>query len=572
LYAVFVDGMLESVQHECADSGIRAGQAPLVLQAYADDQAAASPNPIGLQRILNAMKRYGDTWGCCANTDKTRILLVGPPEATVAARRHDFHWGTSSLTVVDQVRYLGIWLTSSWSWDTHIAAAYRKGLGAFHAWRPVLLSSRFSVAAKLRIIHSVIRPVLEYGMEVWGPPEGSAPRKRKRGDSRPDPPLQLFDNLLLSACRLACGVRGFRGEAGWTRRACVSPAVLLAVCHVLPSERACDLAHLRYSARLQAASQRSDAPGCLLFRDAAHAALPLDHPWTKRVRRASLLLPESLPSGRSLNRCLCCHVRSQATVAWECALAPYPAADNVSARGRRRGSGPPEHLNPLRCSLSMRSPPLPLLHLPAPIVYPFLCVLSGHLPFCHSVPWDSIPLHGLCPRSNCQVCITRPPPGTAGGYTLVERRWRCVQHFLFSCKASPLECPDPTDLWLDLLDLLSGAAVVAAHVRRALHVDSFDPAAVRRFCMPWLLDPFSFLSAVPRPVSVAVCSILACYILLVGASVADAAVPAGERVFAAGLVHSCLRPLSLPPFSRVARRCPSSFRSFGGAEAEAPLG
>jgi hypothetical protein len=61
LYAVFVDGMLESVQTECADSGVRAGEAPLVLQASADDQAAASSTPIGLQRILDARKRYGDT-------------------------------------------------------------------------------------------------------------------------------------------------------------------------------------------------------------------------------------------------------------------------------------------------------------------------------------------------------------------------------------------------------------------------------------------------------------------------------------------------------------------------------
>jgi hypothetical protein len=40
-----------------------------------------------------------------------------------------------------------------------------------------------------------------------------------------------------------------------------------------------------------------------------------------------------------------------------------------------------------------------------------------------------------------------------------------------------------------------------------------------------------------------VCSVLACYVLLIGASVADAAVPAGERVFAAGMVRSSLRPL-----------------------------
>jgi hypothetical protein len=128
--------MLESVQTECADTGIRAGAAPLVLQADADDQAAASSTAVGRQRIL---KRYGDTWGCCANTSKTQILLVGPQAAAVDARNPEFHWGTSALTVVYQVRYLDIWLTSSWNWDTHIAAAYRKGLGAFHSWRPMLL-------------------------------------------------------------------------------------------------------------------------------------------------------------------------------------------------------------------------------------------------------------------------------------------------------------------------------------------------------------------------------------------------------------------------------------------------
>jgi hypothetical protein len=77
---------------------------------------------------------------------------------------------------------------------------------------------------------------------------------------------------------------------------------------------------------------------------------------------------------------------------------------------------------PLRCSLSMRSPRCRSCSFLLSLCTPFLCVLSGHLPFCHSVPWDSLPLHGLCPRSNCTVCITLPPLDTAGGYTSVERR------------------------------------------------------------------------------------------------------------------------------------------------------
>jgi hypothetical protein len=134
---------------------------PLVLQAYADDKVAASSSPLVLQRILHAMKRYGDTWKCCANTDKSHFLLVGPPGAVAEARNHDCQSGSAPLQVVDQVKYLGVRLNCDWTWDTHVAAAYRKGLGAFHTWRPVLVSPRINVAAKLRIIHSVIQPVLE---------------------------------------------------------------------------------------------------------------------------------------------------------------------------------------------------------------------------------------------------------------------------------------------------------------------------------------------------------------------------------------------------------------------------
>jgi hypothetical protein len=98
------------------------------------------------------------------------------------------------------------------------------------------------------------------------------------------------------------------------RDCCVYPALLATAPYCLT---------LHWHA-FTALTQRLDAPGCLLFRDAARAALPLDYPWTKRVRHAYLLLPESFPSAPSLNRYLCCHVRSQASVAWECALLPTP--------------------------------------------------------------------------------------------------------------------------------------------------------------------------------------------------------------------------------------------------------
>jgi hypothetical protein len=83
---------------------------------------------VGLPRILDAMKRYGDTWGCFANTEKIHIVLVGPLEAAAEARQHDF--GSSSLVAVDQVTYLGVCHPAGLG--AHIAATHRKDLGAFH--------------------------------------------------------------------------------------------------------------------------------------------------------------------------------------------------------------------------------------------------------------------------------------------------------------------------------------------------------------------------------------------------------------------------------------------------------
>jgi hypothetical protein len=75
---------------------------------------------------------------------------------------------------------------------------------------------------------------------------------------------------------------------------------------------------------------------------------------------------------------------------------------------------------------------------------------------------------------------------------------------------------------------------LAKSVRLALHVDSFDADSVRAHCMLWLLDPFSFLQGCSRSRRDAVCSVIASFVLLVGASVADDAVPAGLCVLLRG--------------------------------------
>jgi hypothetical protein len=175
------------------------------------------------------------------------------------------------------------------------------------------------------------------------------------------PPLLHFDQLLLSACRLACGVRALPGEPGWTHSACVSSEGLLPVCQVLPRERAYDLAHLRYSVRLRAAWRQPHSQTFLHFRAAARAAMTSDHPWLRWVLRSSQQLPDPVPPATLADRSLRDHLRSQTSSAWEAALAPYPAVWFFFSRcgkrfcpEHRRGPGPPAHIKPVWSSLEKK--------------------------------------------------------------------------------------------------------------------------------------------------------------------------------------------------------------------------
>jgi hypothetical protein len=144
-----------------------------------------------------------------------------------------------------------------------------------------------------------------------------------------------------------------------------------------------------------------------------------------------------------------------------------------------------------------------------------------------------------------------------------------IKHYLFSCRASTPGCPDPVHLWATC----GTSCRLPRQLARmcAWHFMSIPLMWTLFACIVCpALDPSSFLQGCPCSRRDAVCSVLAAFVLLVGASVA--AVPVGSCVFASGLVRCSLFALALPPASRVSGHCPLPFRPTWGAEAEAPLG
>ena len=289
LYDVFVDSLLEDIHAECHDDGIPLGGRSLVGQSYADDMTALTTSPAGLQRVIDVVRRHSQRWGWSANVVKSVTMVFGARTAQARAQGDSWTWGTHTLHRVSSIRYLGVHLHETGSWEPHVQQAAHKGLQVLHKWARVLASSRLPVCHKLRLVNSHLRPVMEYGMEVWGP-----------GDPRAASAVRLLapiENVLQRALKMAVGVHATAMERATSRQRGVTPHVLRADVHVLSAEDACGVAHLRYHERtcsVQAAPPLAQGGNPLPANLAPSWVRQFGAPWRRTTRGGGVWMQCSL--------------------------------------------------------------------------------------------------------------------------------------------------------------------------------------------------------------------------------------------------------------------------------------
>ena len=71
------------------------------------------------------------------------------------------------VNVTDKYKYLGIWFTSSLTWDHHIDYMVDRASKRTGELRAMIRNPKIPVRAKLLVWNSYVRPLLEYGSEVW---------------------------------------------------------------------------------------------------------------------------------------------------------------------------------------------------------------------------------------------------------------------------------------------------------------------------------------------------------------------------------------------------------------------
>lgn len=177
LFDVFIDELIESLSSPDLPDGVCIGPTAATQEGfqqgaigYADDIAAATTTPEGMNLRLRCAELHGRMWKSAANVPKCKIMVCAPrKQAAAAAEAHKstFIYEGQILQVVPAYKQLGVMLSADSTWQAQGAYALQRLQRTFHAWKRALQDPAIEIKVKLHIIKTFIKPVATYGMELW---------------------------------------------------------------------------------------------------------------------------------------------------------------------------------------------------------------------------------------------------------------------------------------------------------------------------------------------------------------------------------------------------------------------
>lgn len=160
----FFKNHVPGVEFEFADNDL-VTYIKLFVLLYADDTVMFSETPDDLQRTLNAFNDYCTAWKLNVNVSKTKVMIIsrGRQKSDI-----NFYLNGTKLEIVQEYKYLGIYLTKSGSFNTakkYIAEQANKALFS------LIKKSRsldLSYDLQIDLFNKTVKPILLYCSEIWG--------------------------------------------------------------------------------------------------------------------------------------------------------------------------------------------------------------------------------------------------------------------------------------------------------------------------------------------------------------------------------------------------------------------
>ena len=137
----------------------------LFVLLFADDTVLFSYTADGLQKLLNKLNVYCNSWGIQVNTDKTMVMVCknGSRDCPI-----DLYYANVKLKVVKSFNYLGVTINSNGNFYKTQKTLSIQASKALFSLNSLFNIVSLNISEKLKLFDSMVSPILHYGAEVWG--------------------------------------------------------------------------------------------------------------------------------------------------------------------------------------------------------------------------------------------------------------------------------------------------------------------------------------------------------------------------------------------------------------------
>lgn len=135
---------------------------------YADDLVLLADSPVNLQKTLNIFDRYCKTKEMTVNVSKSKVMIFR--KAGRVSNKFKFYLGNEVIEIVNQYLYLGVIFTPQACFRVNTTRAISKTLAASSTVNSIWIKSKvYCWNAKETIYKAMVKTVLLYAAEIWGP-------------------------------------------------------------------------------------------------------------------------------------------------------------------------------------------------------------------------------------------------------------------------------------------------------------------------------------------------------------------------------------------------------------------
>ena len=137
----------------------------LYVLLYADDTIILTESVSDLQKALNSLYTYCNTWNLSVNTSKTKVMIFSRGKLR---SKPSFSFGNDNIEICDEYTYLGVVFNFNGNFKKAIGKQVSQAKHAMFALltKAAKLHLPFDVTCEL--FDKLVLPILLYGCEVWG--------------------------------------------------------------------------------------------------------------------------------------------------------------------------------------------------------------------------------------------------------------------------------------------------------------------------------------------------------------------------------------------------------------------